>query len=67
LLFPGGQFDLWKLYLIDRHGRVAYKGGRGPFGFKVRELEQSLIMLLLDQKHAVARSSRTGPGSSVGH
>src|SRR5262245_49249214 len=23
-----------RLYLIDRAGRVAYKSGRGPFGFK---------------------------------
>jgi alkylhydroperoxidase family enzyme len=38
-----------RLYLIDKNGRVAYKGGRGPFGYKPRELEQSLIMLLLDQ------------------
>jgi hypothetical protein len=37
-----------RLYLIDREGRVAYKGGRGPFGYKPRELEQTLIMLLLD-------------------
>ncbi len=39
-----------RLYLIDRGGRVAYKGGRGPFGFKSGELEQALVMLLLDQK-----------------
>src|SRR5207247_335469 len=38
-----------RLYLIDQNGRVAYKGGRGPFGFKSGELEQSLLMLLLDQ------------------
>ena len=38
-----------RLYLIDRDGRIAYKSGRGPFGFKTRELEQALIMLLLDQ------------------
>lgn len=37
-----------RLYLIDREGRVAYKGGRGPFGYKPRELEQTLILLLLD-------------------
>ncbi len=37
-----------RLYLIDRAGRVAYKSGRGPFGFKPGELEQSLVMLLLD-------------------
>lgn len=38
-----------RLYLIDRDGRVAYKSGRGPFGFKPGELEQSLVMLLLNQ------------------
>jgi alkylhydroperoxidase family enzyme len=38
-----------RLYLIDRDGRVAYQGGRGPFGFKPGELEQSLVMLLLDE------------------
>ena len=38
-----------RLYLVDRAGRVAYKGGRGPFGYKPRELEQTLIMLLIDE------------------
>jgi alkylhydroperoxidase family enzyme len=44
-----------RLYLIDREGRVAYKGGRGPFGFKVGELEQSLVMLLLDQERTPSK------------
>ena len=35
-----------RLYLIDGEGKVAYKSGRGPFGFKPAELEQSLILLL---------------------
>ncbi len=40
-----------RLYLIDPKGRVAYKSGRGPFGFKPAELEQSLVLLLQqDQK-----------------
>ena len=38
-----------RLYLIDRQGRVAYKSGRGPFGFKPAELEQSLVLLLQDE------------------
>ena len=38
-----------RLYVIDRDGRVAYKGGRGPFGLKPGEMEQALAMLLLDQ------------------
>jgi alkylhydroperoxidase family enzyme len=50
-----------RLYLIDREGRIAYKGGRGPFGFKARELEQSVIMLLLDQEQAVTRTAHGFP------
>jgi hypothetical protein len=38
-----------RLYVIDREGKVAFKSGRGPFGFKPGEMEQSLVMLLLDQ------------------
>ena len=38
-----------RLYVIDREGRVAYQGGRGPFGFKPGEMEQALVMLLLDE------------------
>src|SRR5262249_29181233 len=37
-----------RLYVIDPDGRVAYQGGRGPFGFMPGEMEQSLVMLLLD-------------------
>src|SRR5262245_11038140 len=42
-----------RLYLIDRSGKVAYKGGRGPFGFKPQELEQQLAMMLAEEKPAV--------------
>jgi hypothetical protein len=38
-----------RLYVIDRQGQVAYKSGRGPFGFKVGELEQALVMALLEK------------------
>lgn len=48
-----------RLYLIDRKGRVAYKGGRGPFGYKPGELEQSLVMLLLDQEPAPTKTVET--------
>jgi hypothetical protein len=37
-----------RLYLIDRDGTIAYKSGRGPFGFKPAELEHSLLLLLQD-------------------
>src|SRR2546430_11215635 len=45
-----------RLYLIDRDGKVAYKGGRGPFGFKPGELEQQIAMMLAEDKPA------TNPG-----
>ncbi|MFM2001405.1 MAG: hypothetical protein RI963_831 [Planctomycetota bacterium] len=35
-----------RLYLIDRDGKVAFKNGRGPFGFHPRQLEQALVLLL---------------------
>ena len=38
-----------RMYLIDREGKVAYKGGRGPFGMQPAELEQSIVMLLADE------------------
>ena len=38
-----------RLYVIDRQGKVAYKSGRGPFGFRVGEMEQALVMALLEQ------------------
>ena len=37
-----------RLYVIDTHGKVAYKSGRGPFGFKPEEMEQALLMTLLE-------------------
>jgi hypothetical protein len=39
-----------RLYLIDRQGKIAYKSGRGPFGFKPGELEQALILLLQEDR-----------------
>ena len=39
-----------RLYVIDPDGRVAYKSGRGPFGFKTGEMEQALILTLLAGK-----------------
>jgi hypothetical protein len=52
-----------RLYVLDRQGRVAYKGGRGPFGFKPREMEQALVLLLLDQQLAAARPAKDRRGS----
>ena len=50
-----------RLYIIDSAGRVAYKGGRGPFGYKPPELEQGLIMLLIDESKSRAKERRILP------
>lgn len=38
-------YSAWpdRLYLIGRDGRVAYKSGRGPFGFIPDELEDAIL------------------------
>ncbi len=37
-----------RLYVVDASGKVAYKSGRGPFGFRAGEMEQALMMALLE-------------------
>lgn len=49
-----------RLYLVDRRGKIAFKSGRGPFGFKPAELEHSLILLL--EQIASEDSTREPPG-----
>lgn len=31
-----------RLYLIGRDGRIAFKGGPGPFGFRTKEFEAAI-------------------------
>jgi hypothetical protein len=35
-----------RLYIIGPDARIAFKGGRGPFGFSVAEMETALKKLL---------------------
>jgi hypothetical protein len=49
-----------RLYVIDAQGRIAYKGGRGPFGFKPAEMEQSLVLSVLE----MSLTKNSGPESS---
>jgi len=51
-----------RLYVIDGQGKVAYKSGRGPFGFRVGEMEQALVMALLEQQ----TSASTAPTNARG-
>lgn len=38
-----------RLYLVGRDGRIAYRGGPGPFGFIAAELEQAIADYLSAQ------------------
>jgi hypothetical protein len=49
-----------RLYLVDSDGRIAFKSGRGPFGFKPRELEQALVLLLNELPAVAAATGRRG-------
>ena len=51
-----------RLYVIDAKGKVAYKGGRGPFGFKPGEMEQALVMALVDAAPAKASAEPKSSG-----
>ncbi len=41
-------YDAWpdRMFILDGEGTVIYAGGRGPFGFKVDEMEQALLSFL---------------------
>jgi Iodothyronine deiodinase/EF hand len=47
-----------RLYLIDSQGKVAFKNGRGPFGFKTAELENALIWMLNEPESSVAAKTQ---------
>jgi alkylhydroperoxidase family enzyme len=47
-----------RLYLIDRDGKVAYKSGRGPFGFEPGELGQQIAMMLAEDAPKTAIAGR---------
>jgi thiol-disulfide isomerase/thioredoxin len=47
-----------RFYLIDHQGKIAFKNGRGPYGFKPDELEQSLILLLQEEGPGHDRQAR---------
>ncbi len=53
-----------RLYVIDAAGRIAYRSGRGPFGFRPAEMEQALLLLLLEQQERQAAAQDTAPCGS---
>jgi Iodothyronine deiodinase len=53
-----------RLYIIDREGKVAFKGGRGPFWFNPAEMEQALVMMLLQDALSVKKALARVPGAA---
>ena len=51
-----------RLYLLDREGSVAYKSQPGPFGFKLKDLEDALRVLVARDRSPALASAVTGPG-----
>ena len=54
-----------RLYVINRKGKVVFKSGRGPFGFKTGEMEQALLMTLLDEKTSHSVSTESASSNST--
>jgi Iodothyronine deiodinase len=44
-----------RLFLIDQDGRVAYRAAPGPYGLNPTELEQSIVLLLLDESRSTQK------------
>ncbi len=59
-----------RFYLIDSEGKIAFKSGRGPFGFKPDELETSLVLMLQSEdsgSRAKPTTFVTQTSKPVGH
>lgn len=43
----GQAYAAWpdRLYIVDKNGKIAYKGGKGPRGFKPSEMAEKLKKL----------------------
>jgi Iodothyronine deiodinase. len=37
-----------RFYIVDKNGAIVFKSARGPFGFRVGEMEQALAMTLIE-------------------
>lgn len=51
-----------RIYIIDEHGRVAYRGGMGPFDYKPQEARAWLVARYGEVKHAAAEKPKASGG-----
>ncbi len=55
-----------RLYIVDETGRIAYKGGNGPFKYNPKEVRDWLAQKFGEVKHAVTKSDDQKPQSAAG-
>ena len=53
-----------RLYVIDETGRVAYRGGMGPFNYKPAEVRDWLAAKYGAVKHEAPPATTTGPSTT---
>jgi hypothetical protein len=56
-----------RFYIIDESGRIAYRGGMGPFNYKPNEVREWLAARYGAVKHDAAKpSAHAAPASTSG-
>jgi Iodothyronine deiodinase len=56
-----------RIYIIDESGRIAYRGGMGPFNYKPEEAREWLAALYGSVKHDAPKSpAEAAPASTPG-
>ena len=55
-----------RLFLVGRDGRMAYSGGRGPFGFSTEELESAIKAELAGPAKKKAGKAPAGGSGGAG-
>jgi len=53
-----------RLYVIDENGRIAYKGGMGPFGYEPKEVREWLGKRFGEVKHPEPSPSTATPAAT---
>jgi Iodothyronine deiodinase len=61
-----GAYSAWpeRLYVIDGSGRIAYRGGMGPFHYDPKELRGWLARRYGEVKHEDAKPTETKPDNN---
>jgi iodothyronine deiodinase-like protein len=61
-----GAYSAWpeRLYVIDEHGRISYKGGNGPFKYDPKEVRAWLVARYGEVEHEDANPANAKPAAN---